>query len=48
MERMRRGIVIGLEWLCGRLDKLNCLGCRIGLANWSDALDQRWGTKVWK
>jgi len=41
-------IVDHLETWCGYLDHFHGLGCRIGLANLSDRLDQHWGTGVWK
>lgn len=55
---MRRVIVAALEAVCtllgaipkwegGRWYRFGHWGCQLGLASWSDRLDQRWGTGVW-
>jgi hypothetical protein len=47
---MRRLIVVALEATCTALDRigLDRLWGRHWLADWSDALDQRWQTGVWR
>lgn len=45
---MKALIVDALERLCGILDRLpGCWGCRLGLANKSAELDDRWHTGRW-
>jgi hypothetical protein len=51
----RRGVVIALEAVCGFLDGLRWLPwpvtrlrCPHGLADLSEALDERWKTGVWR
>lgn len=58
MATVRRLLVAGLERLCTLLDRIPTReqgrwfiggwGCRIGLARWSDRLDQRWHTGHWE
>lgn len=47
---MKRMIVIALEEACTATDRVpwlwGLLGCR--MARWSAALDERWGTGVWR
>jgi hypothetical protein len=45
---MKRLIVKNLERICTLLDHLRGLGCRLGIANLSLALDDHWETGVWK
>jgi len=52
---VKRLIVVALERACGFVDHLpfgigwrSGLGCPDGLARWSDILDQKWNTGVWK
>lgn len=58
MKRIRYLVVAVLELSCAALDYVpwydhgwywrGLVGCRLGLANWSSDLEDRWHTGYWK